>query len=160
MSLPELLTLGGFVTAFTALFIAGYLRQPTEADQEAYIMNWGILLKQVLPLALQFVPGLPPQVATSIIGTALSVEGLPGKTGAQKKAIVMDAAVTQLQNINTLKGHDVVDIDSIATALSTSIDAGVAATNAIHQAHVGPTPQAAGNGSSALPSTPPPAPTV
>lgn len=131
MTTPELLMIGGALAAFTTLSVAGYLRQHTQAEKEAYIMNWGNLVKQILPIALSLVPGLPPVVATSIVGTVIQVESLPGKTGAQKKAIVMDAAITQLQNVNTLKGHDVVDVNAIATALDSGIDAGVNAVNAI-----------------------------
>lgn len=160
MTTPEIIVLTGASVAFTTLFIAGYLRQHSQAEQEAYIMNWGNIIKQVLPIALQFVPGLPPVVATSIIGTVIAVEGLPGKSGAQKKAIVMDAVVTQLQNVNVVKGHDVVNVDVIAASVDKSIDAGIAAANAIHQGAVhvadktevlavqSPAPQATGGSSS------------
>lgn len=148
----EIVVVSGFTVAFTTLFVAGYLRQQNQAAQEAYIMNWGSLVKQILPIALSLVPGLPPAVATSIVGTVIAVESLPGKTGAQKKAIVMDAAITQLQNVNVVKGHDVINVDVVAQAVDKGIDAGIAATNAIHTAKVeSPAPQATGDGGPSAP---------
>lgn len=149
MTTPQLLVLTGLAAAYVTLFFAGYLRQPTLADKEAYTMNWLHFAQSILPLVINFVPGIPPGVATSVVQTMIAVESMPGKTGAEKKAIVMDNAVTQLQNINVIAGKQVVNVEATADAIDKGVDAGVAAVKAVQQhatvvaAQVVPAPPAA-----------------
>jgi hypothetical protein len=141
LTLPELLVVLGTCAAFIALFVAGYLRQPTVQSQEDYAMNWLHFAEKILPVALAFVPGMPPGLGQSVANTMIAVESMPGKSGAEKKAIVMDQAITQLQNVNVVAGKTVVDVASVSQALDKGIDAGVAAVNAVQAAHA-PAPAA------------------
>ncbi len=146
-TVAEYVMLGSAVAAFTTLFVAGYFRQQTVAEKEAYVMNWGNLAKQILPIALSLIPGLPPIVANKIVGSVLAVESLPGKTGAEKKAIVMNEVVTELQNVNVIKGKDVVDVVAVSEAVDAGIDAGISAVNAISKTKAlnqSPEPKATG----------------
>ncbi len=147
----ETLLLIGGLTAFAAMFLAGFLRQPDSHAQEDYTMNWLHFAEKILPVALAFVPGLPPQLGRSIAGTMIAVESMPGKSGAEKKAIVMDQAITQLQNINVVAGKPVVDVASVSEALDKGIDAGVAAVNAVQQAHNAVPPVVSMTGSASNP---------
>ncbi len=94
-------------------------------------MKWLDILKNLAPYILASVPGIPPVLIPAIVHGISVAETIPGSTGAQKKAEVIDLVTTTVATTNAVKPGA---IDSAATiaAVSQGIDATVNAINAIH----------------------------
>ncbi len=95
-------------------------------------MKWLDLVKNLAPFILAAVPGIPPVLIPAIVHGITVAEGLPGATGVQKKAAVIELVSTGLQTANTMAGKAVIDESSSIAAVSQGIDATVNAINAVH----------------------------
>ena len=83
-------------------------------------------------------PELAPLVVHGI--QIAEVAGASGdKTGADKKAIAMDAVQTGLEAVNAAR-PGTVNVDQLAVVVSNGIDETVAAINAAKNIPIGPTP--------------------
>lgn len=93
----------------------------------------------VAPIALQAagVPvGLVPLVVHGIQLAENTANGIP-KTGAEKKAIALDAVVTGLNGVNAAK-PGTVNVDELTSVVSNGIDVAVSAVNAAKDIPISP----------------------
>ena len=123
-----LVTLGGAAVAF----YVGWRHQSTADAKEAYLMKWLDLVKNLAPLILASVPGVPAVIVPAVIHGILTAEQIPNATGAQKKAYVLDLVQTGLETTNSAAGKQVIETASTVAAVSSGIDATVNAINAVH----------------------------
>ena len=123
-------------------FLEGWRSQHTAAAKETYMLKWLQLVASFAPYILATIPGLPPFVIPAIVQGIQDVEQIPGASGAQKKATVLDLVKTGLGVVNNATSHKVDPVAATA-AVSLGIDAVVAAVNVVQQIAHPPTPAAA-----------------
>lgn len=90
--------------------------------------------KAVAPVALAFVPGVPPIIGPLIGHAIAEAEALPGATGVEKKQHVLSVVNDALQTA-AAAGKPIGDPNVIVPAVSAATDAVVASVNAIKAAH-------------------------
>lgn len=95
-------------------------------------MNWTKIL-EVIGLQILSYTRLAP-IAPAIIAGIHAVEGIPGATGPQKKAIVQSVVQLGAETTNQVAGSTVLDPTEAVTISGSVIDAIVGVTNAIHRA--------------------------
>lgn len=108
---------------------------------------WAVFAKiaeLVGPIAMS-AAGVPPAVIPLVVhGIQIAEAAGPpkgladAKTGAEKKALAMDAVQTGLNAVNAVR-PGTVDVTGIASVVSNGIDAAVAAINAAHDIPMTPT---------------------
>lgn len=90
--------------------------------------------KAVAPVALVFVPGVPPQLGPLLGHAIAEAEQIAGASGADKKAHVLGIVTDALQTA-AAAGKPIGDPNVIVPAVSAATDAVVASVNAIKAAH-------------------------
>lgn len=93
--------------------------------------KWLAALEQIGPIVLAFTPLAP--IAPAVVGGIQLAESLKGASGAQKKAIVQQIAVTAAQGANAQAGKTVIDPDLVSSTSSAVIDAVVQSVNLVKQ---------------------------
>lgn len=97
-------------------------------------MKWLELVRTLAPFILAAVPGVPPVLIPAIIHGIQTAEQIPGASGPQKKAAVLDLVSTGITAANTVAGRPLVNKAHVTGAVSAGIDATVNAVNAIRSA--------------------------
>lgn len=92
------------------------------------------IAKAVAPVALVFVPGVPPSIGPLIGHAIAEAEAIPGASGADKKAHVLGVVKDALDTA-AAAGKPLGDASVIVPAVSQATDAVVASVNAIKAAH-------------------------
>ena len=106
-------------------------------------MKWLELIKNLAPIILALVPGVPPAIIPAIMHGITTAEGMPGATGAQKKAAVLDLVQVGMETANAVAGKTIVDPAGLSGVVGLGIDTAVNAVNIIHAAQpVPPAPAA------------------
>lgn len=93
---------------------------------------WLQLVLRFAPIVLGLIPATAPIAGVVAEGIA-AAEALPGATGPDKKAYVMQLAATAVTGVNATGGR--VDPAMTLAAASSAIDTVVAVVNTIHDAH-------------------------
>lgn len=75
--------------------------------------------------------GVPAPLATIVSEGLAEAQSIPGATGVDKKAHVMNL-VNDWIAAQAAAGHPVPDVDSLIESVSKGIDAGVAGVKAVH----------------------------
>lgn len=91
------------------------------------------IVKTVGPAVLMVIPGVPPALIPLVVHGIVVAESLPGASGAEKKAHVVELVKTGLQGMNAAGVH--VDADAVSGAVSQGIDATITAVNGIKAAN-------------------------
>lgn len=129
------------VWAFASLVVnLHHAKNPRE--QELALLKWLELVKNLAPFILASVPGVPPVLIPAIVNGISVAEAIPGASGAQKKAAVLQEIAIGLQTTNAIR-PGTIDTTSVLGAVNSGIDATVGAINAIHTVNNAPPPPAA-----------------
>lgn len=96
------------------------------------LANWLHLVETIGPLVLAATP-LAPIVPFVIMGIQ-TAERIPGATGAQKLELAKQIVTTGIAATNAQAGHTEIDPALVDTAVTSGINAVVAATNVVHAA--------------------------
>lgn len=91
------------------------------------------IIVQVAPVALT-AAGVPPIVTGQLTHLMVLAQSKPGKSGAEKKAFVLDALKTSLSATDELLHPGVTDlnVDEIVSAASNGIDATIQMIDTVH----------------------------
>ncbi len=114
------------------LTVVGRRWQSTVSAKDAYTMKWLSLIGNLAPFVLAAIPGVPPVLIPAIVHGIQTAEQIPGASGAQKKAAVLDLVATGLTTTNSIAGSQKIDASATLAAVSSGIDATVNAVNAVH----------------------------
>lgn len=116
-----------------ALLVHDWILHPTTERRET-MSKWLDAIKTVAPIALSLIPGVPPVLIPLIVHGIETAEKLPGATGPQKKAYVIDLVNSGVAGTNAAAGKQVIDPVAVSTAVDEGIDTAVAVANAIASA--------------------------
>lgn len=118
-----------------ALLVWSVYTAPTPEGKVEAMKKWLELVKVLAPVILSVTPGVPPILIPAIVHSIETAEQIPGATGAQKKAAVLDEVRTGLAVTAAVKGAPVIDTELTVAAVSSGIDAAVNGVNAVHSIH-------------------------
>lgn len=96
------------------------------------LKKFAAIVAQVAPIALM-AAGVPPEVTAKVAHLIVIAQTKPGKTGAEKKAFVLDALRTGAGLTDDFHHPDIDDIDEeqLTGAVSEGIDGTIAMVNAV-----------------------------
>lgn len=92
-------------------------------------MKWLTLAQSLLPIVLNFIPGLSPLLIPVIVQGIQEAEQIKG-SGAEKKQHVIALVHLAIETINTAKKKTVIDPKAVAVA-DRAIDTAVAIVNLV-----------------------------
>jgi hypothetical protein len=102
--------------------------------------KWLEVLEQVGPGVLKFTPLAP--IAPQVIAAIGETQGMPGATGPEKLAHVVNIATQAAQAANAEAGRVVIDPGAMQTTAETAISTVVQVTKMVEAAHENPTASA------------------
>lgn len=102
-------------------------------DQRRELMKWLDILKVVGPIVAMSIPGAQPLVPV-IVAAIGEAEAIPGASGAEKKAHVVNVAIAAAEGVNVAAKKQIMDPTTVSQTTSSAIDTIVGVTNLVQQA--------------------------
>lgn len=107
--------------------------------------RWLQLVKLLAPTIVAVaVPGVGPALAAAIADGIAEAEQIPGASGADKKAHVLNLVRAGAGAVNAASEPDALQqaqVDGLVSAVGSGIDTAVAVVNLIHQQHPAEVPE-------------------
>lgn len=95
------------------------------------VKKFAALVSQLGPIILPMA-GVPDTMTGLIVHGITIAQQMPGATGAQKKAYVLELVRTGAEGVNAATGKTTVDSAQITGAVGNGIDAVISAVDTIH----------------------------
>ena len=100
-------------------------------------MKWQDILKILGPAILAINPRTAP-IAPLVIAGIEVAEAIPGKTGPEKKALVLELVRIGASGTNLVAQRDVINPTDTASVVGSGIDTVIGAINLVHRAQPAP----------------------